>query len=43
MIKDLLVIETRKLPKFLRYDTKETEKKEKRPSFNKRQLKHSVH
>ncbi len=43
MTKDLLVVETRKLPKFLRYDTKETEKKEKRPSFNKRQLKHSAH
>lgn len=43
MIEDLLVVETRKLPKFLRYDTIKKEKQEKQTSFNKRQLKHSAH
>ena len=43
MIEDLLVIKTRKLPKFLRFDEQNGGHKAKnRPSFNKRQLKHSV-
>ena len=41
MIEDLLVIKTRKLPKFLRFDIKNRDKKEKQATFNKRQLKHS--
>jgi radical SAM superfamily enzyme YgiQ (UPF0313 family) len=38
---DILHVKGRKLPKFLRYQQKEQEKKEKIPIFNKRQQKHS--
>ncbi len=42
MSKDLLVIKTRKLPKFLRFDEQESiEKRKNHIHFNKRQLKHS--
>ena len=43
MKEDLLVIKTRKLPKFLRFDEeKQKQKSKERASFNKRQLKHSA-
>jgi len=41
MIEDLMVISTRKLPKFLRYDETNNKKAKKINLFNKRQLKHS--
>ena len=39
MIEDLMVIPTRKLPKFLRYDEINNKKAKKHNLFNKRQLK----
>ncbi len=43
MTEDLLVIKTRKLPKFLRFDEEDVKQKRKNhPSFNKRQIKHSI-
>ncbi len=42
MKEDLLVIKTRKLPKFLRYEEiNQKSKSKKSPSFNKRQIKHA--
>ncbi len=43
MIEDLMVIPTRKLPKFLRHDETKITKQEKKSLFNKRQLKHSAY
>lgn len=43
MVEDLLVIPTRKLPKFLRYDEENSKKAKKNNLFNKRQLKHSAY
>ncbi|MFK5881968.1 MAG: radical SAM protein [Sulfurospirillum sp.] len=43
MIEDLLVVKTRKLPKFLRFDEQNIKSNlNNHPRFNKRQLKHSV-